>query len=305
MANDSIITTNGKKVLLYRAYTQTGSLSGVQYKPIENFQIGINNITPSIAATGLTYPIPIANGVINDPATASMTGSSGGTNTTNNTTTYKPGAGVVDNTAQNLIANGTNVLKIWTRAALPVNIDDTKWAGLWLYIIDAAALAKFKSTLTALQIKLGSSSVNYRSISFTASQLSVGWNWITSSSIVSSWTPSGTPGSPINTFIIEITTNLATDTFAAGDVVFDLLRTWSLADTKKIFVSGYPLIDLTNMEVTTRAYITTLEANGFNVNAIGFNNTDSSPLLLEMDVFTAESKSQSDEFSWVIKDRIL
>lgn len=308
MANDSIITNKGKNTILYRAYTQTGSLSSTQYNPIEKFQLGILNDTPDITDTSLTSPVPISNGTVNDDGDNQLTGSSGGDNTTDNTTTYKEGASAADNTAQNLIKNSSNATAVWTISDLSsagTNIDTSKYCGLWLYIKDSTAYDKLLTSGTAVQVKLGSDSSNYYSISFTASQLSNGWNWLTSSSIVSSWDETGTVGTPVDTFIIEATTNNATDTLAAGDLVYDLLRTWTDADTKKDFVSGFPSIDFTNNEVTTRAYVTTLEASGYDINAMGFLNTDTTPLLLEEDVFTAESKSNTDEFTFIVKTRIL
>ena len=62
---------------------------------------------------------------------------------------------------------GTNVLKIWTIAdlsSLGTNITQTQFFGLWIFIKDSTALAKFKSSGTALEIKLGSDTGNYFSL---------------------------------------------------------------------------------------------------------------------------------------------
>jgi hypothetical protein len=75
--------------------------------------------------------------------------------------------------------------------------------------------------------------------------------------------------------------------------------------TTKTFVSGYPSINNTNLEVTTRAHLTSLEANGNDLNALGIFNQDSTPLMLSMDKFENESKSDTDEFMFVVKDRVI
>lgn len=306
--NDSILNTAQKKVLLYRGYTETGDLSATQYLPATQSRIGINGATPNTANTDLDYPVPIEHGTVNDDGDNTLTGSSGGDNTTDNTTTYKEGAGVFDVTAQNLIANNTNATKIWTisnLATLGTNIDGTKMFALWIYIKDAAALAKFLSAGTALEVKLGSDTSNYFSVTYTASALAVGWNWITSNkTIVNDLTETGTVSGDIDTFIIEITTNNATDTFVAGDVMFDLLRTWTDADTRIDFISGYPNIDLDTLQVTIRTFISSVKANGFLVDNHSLWNEDATKLMLSEDKMTGESKSLADDFAYVAKDRL-
>jgi len=309
MTTDSIITNKGKNVLLYRAYTENGSLSSTEYLPPTQFKVGILNGTPSVSDTNLDYPVPISNGTVCDNGDNQLTGSSGGDNTTDNTTTYKEGAGASDVTAQNLIANNTNTTKIWTIADLDTNGNDavgTQPFGLWLYIKDSTALAKFKSSGACLEIKIGSDSSNYYSKTWTFADLAVGWNWITSNTTnVEDLTETGTVSGDLDTFIIEITTNNATDTFVAGDVVYDLLRQWGSTDLIDDFVSGYPTFDYTDNEVTIRCFLTSTNSNGFDINGLGIFNEDSSVLMTDESTFTAESKSSTDEFAFVIKNRIL
>lgn len=237
-----------------------------------------------------------------------LTGSSGGDNSTDNSTTYKPGAGLSDNKSQNLIANGTNATKIWTianLAALGSNASGTQPFGLWLYIKDATALAKFKSSGTCVEIKLGSDASNYYSKTWTAADLATGWNWLTSNTTnLNALTETGTVSGNIDTFIIEITTNLSTDTFVAGDVLYDLLRQWATSDLVKNFESGYPSLDETNFEVQMRGQLTATQANGFDLNGFGLFNTDGTVLMHSEDTFTAESKSDTDVFTFIVVDRL-
>ncbi len=309
MANGSLTVNGGKKVMLHRAYTPNGSLSATEFLVATKFKMGVSNDTPSVGDTDLDVAIPITDGTVNDDGSNTLTGSTGGDNSTDNTVTFKQGAGQVDVTAQNLIANDTNVLKIWTIAnlsAVGANAVGTKPFGLWLYIHDAAALAKFKSAGTALEIKLGKDTGNYYSLTKTAADLATGWNWITSNTVnVEDLNETGTVDAALDTFIIEITTNNSTDEFTTGDVIYDLLRQWETNDLIKSFISGFPTIDLVNFEAQTKVVINTTEANGFFVNGLGIFNEDTSPIMTDEDTFTGESKSNTDEINFVITNRLL
>ena len=302
---NSLITTNGKKTKLYRAYTDNADLSATQYLIESQFQVGINQGDVGAGTTQLDYPIPISNGTVNDDGSNTLTGSSGGDNSTDNTTTYKQGAGLSDNTAQNLIANDTNATKIWTISNLATAgtvITGTKPFAMWLYIKDQDALNK----IVSVEVKLGSDTSNYYSLTTLNANLSTGWNWITSNrDNVEDLTETGTVSGTIDTFIIEIVTNNATDEFVAGDVVYDLLRQWEESDLFKDIQTGYPTILATGLQARIKTNLNSLEANGFLINAIALYNKDTTPLLLSIDKFDADSKSQYDEFNFYVDDLIL
>jgi len=299
MANGGKITTTGLNNALNRAYKSTPD-----YTAPYQFKVGIGYTTPTTTDTDLEIAVPITNGTVNDDGDNQLTGSSGGDNTTDNTTTYKPGAGLTDNTAQNLIANNTATTKIWTIADLATNGNDvvsTQFIGQWLYIKDAAALAK----IVSVEFKYGEDSSNYYSITTLVANLAVGWNWITGNTdTVADLDETGTVTGDLDTFIIEIVTNNATDTFVAGDVIYDLLRQWETSDLFKTFVSGYPTLDEVNIRSTIRCYLTTLEANGFLLREIAIYNNDGTPILLMRDVYDEHSKSSTDEFAYVLKDEM-
>ena len=274
--------------------------------PISEFKVGIGTTAPTGADTDLEIAIPISNGTVNDNGDNTLTGSTGGDNSTDNTTTFKPGAGLSDDTAQNLIANNTNVLKIWTianLASLGTNITGTQSFGLWIFIKDATALAKFKTSGTALEIKLGSDASNYFSITFEVSTLSTGFNWITSNTVdVNALTETGTVSGDIDTFIIEITTNNATDTFVAGDVIYDLLRQWADSDLVKNFESGFPAYDSSTKEIQSKMILGLTEANGFDISEVLSRNTDGTGGT--RDTITPFSKSDTEELRMTPKDRL-
>lgn len=303
MVSGSIVKTNQKKSLLYRGFTAT--LSTTEYLPPSQFKVGINNDTPDISGNDLTIPIPITNGTVNDDGSNQLTGSSAGNNTTDNTTTYKEGAGESDNTAQNLIKDNSDVAAQWTITSLSTNIDDSKYGGFWLYIKDSTALSKFRTSGNPFVIRIGSDvTANYYSKEFSYTTLVSGWQWV-QLGIISDMTEVGTVGSPIDSFQIRIATNNATDTFVAGDLVYDLLRQWEDTDLVKDLEVGYPSINLTALSVTTRGVLTATQSNGFDIDGHGIFNEDTSPLMMSEDTTGGESKSRTDEFAFVAVDRFI
>ena len=306
MANGSIILNNGKKIIINRAYKSTPD-----YTVVSEFKVGISSDTPNVADTDLDVVIPIENGTVVDDGQDTLTGSNGGDNSTDNTTTFKEGAGETDNTSQNLIANNGNATKTWTQASLDANFVAAQPFGCWIYIKDTTALNKFLSAGTALQIRIRTSG-DAANLSYlynrTAAQLAVGWNWITSGTVDVDDLTQGAGGAPsgnLDEFIIEITTNNATDTFVAGDVLFDLMRSWADSDTTKTFVTNFPSINETTFEVETRCQIPSTSANGFDLDGVGLVNTDSTVLMHSKDTHTNESKSSTDSFTYVFKDRLI
>jgi hypothetical protein len=96
-----------------------------------------------------------------------------------------------------------------------------------------------------------------------------------------------------------------TATPAVTDTELDtvLVGGFTGAATYKAFVSGYPLYDLPNKKVTVRGYVTSAECNGNNLSEAGEFNSDGTKLMSSRDVFTAISKSSTDELAivWVHK----
>ena len=270
------------------------------------FKVGIGTTAVTGTDTDLEIAIPIEDGTTNDDGSNTLTGSSGGDNTTNNIVTFKEGAGNTDVTAQNLIANNTNATKIWTIADLSssgTNVSGTQPFGLWFFILDSTALAKLITSGTALEIKLGSDSSNYFSLTKTAANLTTGFNWITSNTVnVNALTETGTVSGNIDTFIIEVTTNNATDTFVAGDVVYDLLRQWATSDLVKNLDSGFPSYDSTVKEIETQGTLTVLQANGFDLTEMAVENTEGTAW--NRDVYTSFSKSSTEKLIFTLKDQI-
>jgi len=309
MVNTNVIKTRaGKRIVLYRSNTQNGSLSSTQYLPESKAKVGINAVTPNIDNTDLSLIIPVLDGTVCDNGANTLTGSSGGDNTTDNTVTFKQGGGVTDVTGQNLIANTSSVTKKWAisdLASAGVNADSTKYVGLWLYIKDSATLAKFLTAGTCLEIRIGAdTTTNYYSKVYTASELSVLWNWLSDNDLLSSWDVNGTPG-VLNDFAIIITTNNATDSFVAGDVVYDLLRQWESSDTLFSIEGGVATLDFNSLTSTKSFFLSTTMANGFLIDNIAAFNEDTSPLMGLEASFAEDSKSNTDQWRLQFVERII
>jgi len=297
---NSVKLEGGLKIMVNRYAKATPD-----YSEPSDFRVGINQTNPLITDTDLAVPIPISDGTVCDGGDNTLTGSSGGDNSTDNTSTFKDGAGVSDVTAQNLIGNSSSATKVWSisdLSALGIVVDSSEYASIWFYVLDSSALGKFLTSGTCLELKLGSDSSNYYSITKTVSDLVVGWNLISDSDVVSSWSETGTVGSPIDYFEIEITTNNATDTFSAGDVVYDLLRQWALSDTVKALSSV--TVDEDNMEIAFEGSLTVNEANGFQLDGHLIQNGDGTPVATDLTKHDGSSKSSTEIFTYTIKNRI-
>jgi len=300
MATGGVITNLGKNVMINRTYK-----SSPDYTIPSTFRMGIGTTTPVVTDTALDIHIPLANGTVNDNGSNTLTSSAGGEDTTDNTSTYKEGAGITDATSQNLLTDNSSVTKRWYIANLAsagTKITGTEPVSLWIYIYDAATLAMFKTSGTALEVRLGSTlDTDYYSVTRTSAQLAVGWNWITTGTVnVEDLSETGTVAGDIDTFEIVITTNNATDDWTDGYVIYDLLRQWAVADLSDNFVTGYPVFDEVNKKVTLRYYLNSLQANGFPLAETGSFNTDGTPLMIDRDVFTSISKTSSDEIAIVV-----
>jgi len=76
-------------------------------------------------------------------------------------------------------------------------------------------------------------------------------------------------------------------------------------DNFKDFVTGYPTIDETNLQITTRALLLSTDANGNNLTEWGTVNSDGTPVLFSRSTFTSISKLSSIEVAFIQKDRLV
>ena len=74
-------------------------------------------------------------------------------------------------------------------------------------------------------------------------------------------------------------------------------------DNFKSFVSGYPIINETNLDITFRCLVSTNEANGNSLTEFGIVNTDSTKKLFSRAVHTPISKTSGIIISYIEKDK--
>ena len=288
----SIITSQGKNILLNRGYQDSPS-----YSAPSKFKVGISQATPSVSNTDLTVPIPISGTELVDDCETADWSDSADMTTSLNDTTYKEGTYALDLTKDAGASDTATTDKTTTSRDFT-----DKQLSLWIYIKDATAYAKL-STTDCIEIRFGSDNSNYYVYTRDASDLTTGWNLI----YFTSATADSTTGSPViascDYSYIALKADAAATTWSAGDFIMDDWKVSSSDDFFKVVVTNYPIFNETNKEVTMRAFLSTVEANGYDINGFGWFNTDSTEKLFSIDEFTAESKSDTDEFVFICVDR--
>lgn len=294
MATGQIITTAGKKILLNRTFKSTPD-----YTAPSLIKIGIGTTTPVIGDTDLSNPIPIIDfEVTDDCETADWTDSADMT-TSLNSSTYKIGSNALNLTKDGTASDSASTSKTTTS----VDFDD-KRLEFFLYIADAATLAQLATT-DCITIRFGSDSSNYYQWTKDKADLSVGWNYINNLTDDNEDSTTGTPdNNNMDYSFIQITATGSSETWTAGKIIMDDWRVASSGDFTKSFITGYPSLDETNIQSTIRAIILSTEANGHNLSEFGIFNSDTSAKMWSRTVFTAVSKTNSMEVTFVSKDKV-
>ena len=97
----------------------------------------------------------------------------------------------------------------------------------------------------------------------------------------------------------DTTTPTSSDTDLGTSVVI------SGSSHTKSFISGYPVLDETNLQVTFRCLLNSLEANGNNITEFGIFNDDTSEKMFSHTVFNSINKTSSTEISIVEKEKMV
>lgn len=293
MANGDIIVNGGKKILLNRAYK-----ASPDYNEPNQFKVGINNITPDVTDTDLVQPIPISGTeVVDDCETADWVDSADMT-TTLNAVTFKIGTYGLNLTKDAGASDTASTDKTTT------SVDFTsKDLWMWLYIVDAAMLAKLAAT-DCVTLRFGSDNANYYQYTRDAADLAVGWNAITFNVSTADSTTGAPAIAACDYSYIALKATGAAITWTSTDLVMDQWMVASADDYFKSIDVGYPSIDETNNEVENQCTLLTTDAVGFNLNGFAMFNDDTTEIMHSEDTYTDESKSISDEFVFIAVDRI-
>lgn len=295
MSTGGKVSTIGKNTMLNRTYK-----ASPDYTAISEFKVGIGTTTPTVADSDAEIQIPLSGTESVDDCDA-ITGwtASASDSVAATTTYYKEGDG-----ALTLIKAAAGVA--FCEMDKTTTSRDFTSKDMWTFVyISSTLYALLEAAGAAFTMRFGSDNANYYEYTRTKAQLAAGWNYIT----FSSSTASSTTGAPViaacDYTLIGYTTALVTTTTSADDFICDDFKVASQDDYEKIYITGYPTFDEVNKMVTVRAYVNTLEANGFPMTEIVTQNTDATPRIMDHDVFTAQSKTNLDEFAFVMVNEIV
>lgn len=287
------LTNDGAKIFLERFSNASATRSAVT-----KMRIGEAQTTPTVSSTSLTRQVPITGTEEVDSCDAT-TGWTAGTDTTGiavNTVTFKTGTGSL--TLAKTGTTGTVMSMSKTTTSRDFTSKDL-WCRVYL-----TALSDLVSSGTAITVRFGSDSTNYYYKDLAIGSLAAGWNHL----FFSSSDATGTAGSPVigssDYTEIRFNTDLAADTIAAGRIFVDIFELASTDDYVVGLASGYPTAPDNNLQNELRAEILDTYANGFNINAIAFTNTDGTPLYAIIGNFTAIGKTSNEQIVGVAKPRI-
>lgn len=289
------LVNNGMKILINR-----GAKAVPDYTVPSRFKIGANQATVIVTDNDITMPIPISGTevVCACDATTSWTAGTDGAITVNSTT-YKENSASLNLTKD----AGTADNVIWYNESLSSLNFTAKDLWGWIYIKDAATLAKLATT-SALEIRYGNDyDTNYYSYTYDNADLTTGWNIINYNSTTGTEEGSVTLNA-CDSLGIKLTYTSAAITTAVGDIIIDDFKLASSGDYYKNIEAGYPTVDETNYEINEKYYLNSTEANGFNISGIGDFNTDGTVLMSSAYKFTSQSKSSTDEFAFYLRKRL-
>lgn len=295
MTNNTLLLTNGFNILIDRFGNTSPTLT-----PISKFRLSINTPDVTYGDTTLTTQIPISGTEMIDACNVTTGWTTTGGTVTVNATTFKPD-GVTDGSL-NFTKTGTASADLSTTKATTSLNGTSKDFIMWFYVKDATTLAKLTTSGTALIIRYGTDSSNYYRKDILQSSLATGWNYITSAITSGFTTTVGTPTlATMNYTLIQTSATTATDTWSAGDIIFDSLRLASADDYLK--TQDSVTTSNTDNSVTYVNKLTVAEANGFLINGLGLVNTDGTELLAIKSKFPNNSKDTTDLFKFTTKIR--
>lgn len=220
-----------------------------------------------------------------------------------NTTNYKEGYGTVDNTALDLSKpNPAANFWFYSYNGGPFNIVNG-WVYFWLYIKDAATLAKFQIPPSAVNITFSANpGVDFDRYTFQASEFSVGWNLLccdTSNPDVVFGL--GCNWAAMTDIRLTMYTNNAADVIAVGDVAMDFWHYAFEPDYQVSIQPTFPKYDTTLRQSETRYRVPNPNALGYYLREFGEFNNDSPKIMSRKDTYIGISKSSKDDVIYILK----
>jgi len=290
-----LIVTEGKKIALDRIYNHVPTRN-----EISKFKIGIGTVDVVMSNTNLGHAIPIAGTEeVDDCEATTGWADSADCTLSVNSTTYKEGTASL-----NWTKDGVASVNCYSEKTSPSLDFTSKELSLWMYVIDATALAKLAIT-GCLVIRYGSDSSNYYQWTKNKTNLTAGqWNLIDGLTVATAST-TGTPVIASMDYIrVGLVSAIAGNTWSDGDFMIDDIKIISIADYIKDFEAGYPDLDYTKLQASVRCRVSTVQANGYPITEFGTFNTDATPKMESRDTFNQVSKTATDEIILIAKNLI-
>lgn len=287
-------TNEGKKTLLEHAYTENPTRTKFSKVAIATTD---SESTLNVDSEDLGFKAPITNTTLIEDGS-----------TINEWSTSTDAVLEVEQVINKKGVNSFNLYKTGTTETFA----STQRTGITSFDITDSEIWFFVYTqpqtfneITDYQVRLGSNiGSDYYEYTSPINNLSEGWNAVKFS--VSDVSVVGNPDAE-NITGIEFVVNTANtgDTISSRSFIFDDVKVINESDFYKGFVNNFPVISQTSNEVTSRVRIRSTEAVGFNISRAGIYNDDAESKLLNYVEFPSESKSDSDEFNLIWRDRVL
>lgn len=285
-------TNEGLKVLMDRFVND----SPTREEPTQ-FSVGTGTTTAMVTDTALANAIPFNTlESVDDMDVITGWTDSADCTLSVNSTTLLDGSG-----ALNFTKDGTASTVCSSSKTVTSRDYTSKWFNIFIYVKDAAMLAKL--TTTALNLRYGSDSSNYYQFDIAKSTLTTGWNFISKQSTDADST-TGSPTIASMDYLELIFNSTATgDTWVDGDLVVENASVGAESTFYKDYEATYPTIDETNFQITIRSRLSTVQANGHLISEYGAFNEDATRKMITRVDFTGFSKTNTDEL--ILQEKIL
>ena len=277
---------NSGKVLSLKRTWQTNP----EVSAPSRFFVGSGGVIPNVNSTSIGTRIPINDGDVLDNFGDTSGWSVTGGSVSVNETRFVKGTSAMNITKDDDTTSTVTINKTFSAFSL----DDNK---LFLFLYFNGTVINVLNTVT---IRLEEDASNYYEKNVDVNSLVNAWNFVR---ITSDDTVVGTPDiNNLETVRVTFTTDDDADVWSDGDVVIDEIKVVTPNDFIKQFVGGFPQINEGAKELLVRGQLNSTQANGFIIDRWGVENTDETPILVLCDTFPGESKTQSDEFSFIRKN---
>jgi hypothetical protein len=213
--------------------------------------------------------------------------SSAATTPTLNTSNIREGTGCI-----NMGKDGVGSTTFWYNNSLASSINCSNVTTFYLdFRIDSSDDLNKLDTTNCLTIKIGSSSSDYKSLSFDRADLFVGWQILTIP--VSSMSDTGAPDmSAVDFLEIRMITNNATDTITHGNLLMDYWRGyWQLSMTDTTLYDEQERLATTSVIRTTnqvelKSLMTKSDGNTYNYKfAALFNDSSAGDMFFATETY--------------------